>query len=88
MSSTQRQNADGSWSPAEPIGYQPGLDWEVYDRAPGLRSRHVAKLFDKEVNLAKVEARWRWLLARRMAEAEKRVQDLLAWARDRDGRAS
>lgn len=82
MSDMQR-NADGSWSPAVPIGYVAGLEWEVYERKPGVRSRHRAELFDKEVNLAKVEARWRWLLTRRMVAAERRVENLLAWARDR-----
>lgn len=32
--SISQQNPDGSWSPAEPLGWQGGPYWEVYaDRA-------------------------------------------------------
>lgn len=26
---TSQQQPDGSWAPAQPMGWQPGIDWEV-----------------------------------------------------------
>jgi hypothetical protein len=43
----QRQQADGTWAPAEPIPYTDGIDWEVYGK--GRERRAIAYWHDKEV---------------------------------------
>lgn len=64
-----QQNPDGSWSPAQPLDWQGGLDWEVRrDAVYGYR----AELFDKEVLLAVVTSRWRPLLAVKMRLAAQK----------------
>ena len=67
--SIMRQHEDGTWRPAEPMPWGPGLSWEVYRRIPGTRTKHEALLFDKDKLLVKVTARWRWLLRSRMRSA-------------------
>lgn len=60
------QNPDGSWSEAVPLGWQGGLDWEVYSKEKPLR----AMLYDEDILCAVVTARTRWGLARKMRRAE------------------
>lgn len=61
MSEVYRQNDDGSWSPAEPMGWQPGLDWEV-SRSP---DGYLAVLLHRDRELATVRGRRKlWLHAR------------------------
>ncbi len=30
--SASRQRDDGTWEPADPLPWQPGIDWEVYGK--------------------------------------------------------
>lgn len=68
----QRQNPDGSWSPAEPLGWQPGIDWEVYRPSP-TRARWEAVAYDEDVCVAAVRARTRFGLRLRIARAARRL---------------
>lgn len=69
----QQQDPDGSWSEAEPLGWQGGLYWEHYgDRAV---------LVGPDRDVATVRSRWRWLLAVKMlvvsfrhSEEHRRIQ--------------
>lgn len=54
MSETSRQNPDGSWSPAEPIPWQPGIDWEVYGKRG---EKQTAIAYDGPTELARVTGR-------------------------------
>jgi hypothetical protein len=68
--SGETQNDDGSWSKAEPLGWQhvPGGDWEVYtDRKP-----MEAVLYDEDVPIAVVRSRTRLGLALKMRHAYAR----------------
>lgn len=67
----EQLNPDGSWSPAVPLGWQGGYDWEVVlaaDRGP-----HHAYLYDEDVLIGRVDARTRWGLARKMRREQKRL---------------
>lgn len=68
--SNMQQNPDGSWTEAEPLGWQGhGIDWEVdLDHKP-----MCAEGYDEDVLVAKVTARTRIGLARKMRRAEKRA---------------
>lgn len=59
--SVQQQNPDGSWSEAQPIGWQGGLDWEV--------SGDCAELAGPDRTVATVRSRWPWLLRLKMLAA-------------------
>jgi hypothetical protein len=65
----QQQNPDGSWGPAQPLGWQGGMDWEVRKLPNGKRR---AELYDEDVLCAVVEGRG-LLLALRMRRARRRV---------------
>lgn len=67
---SQQQNPDGSWSPAVPLGWQGGYDWEVYDDG---KKPHVALLYDEDMLIARVQARTSWGLRRKMRRAQRRV---------------
>jgi hypothetical protein len=56
MGEPYRQNPDGSWSPAVPMGWQGSdVDWEIYPRdADG---RYRAEGFDEDLLVATVSAR-------------------------------
>lgn len=75
MPEIHQQNPDGSWSPASPMGWQPGvggvpgLDWEV--SRPGRRWR--AELIWKTTLMAVVHSRWRPVLLLRMALVQPAV---------------
>ena len=56
-----QQNPDGSWSPAQPLGFVPGLDWEVYP--------HHAIAYRGNQVQAEVRSRRRWLLWARIITA-------------------
>lgn len=47
MTDIQRQQADGSWAPAEPLPWDDRVDWEVYGR--GRERRAVAYWRDQEL---------------------------------------
>jgi len=47
-----QQNPDGSWGPAEPLPYAPGIDWEISGRGRG----RVAVAYWKDQQLAVVPA--------------------------------
>jgi hypothetical protein len=62
MAEIQRQNDDGSWSPAEGMGWQPGLDWEV---SRSLSGGYLAVLYHRDRELTAIPGRWKpWLYAR------------------------
>jgi len=67
----QQQNPDGSWSPAQPLGWQGGLDWEVR-RLPNGKRR--AELYDEDVLCVVLEGRYRTLLTFRMWRAQRRYR--------------
>jgi hypothetical protein len=64
-----QQNPDGSWSGAQPLGWQGrALDWEVYAE----RKPMEAVLYDEDVCVAVVRARTRFGLARKMRRERRR----------------
>jgi hypothetical protein len=70
VSGMYQQNPDGSWSEAIPLGWQGGLDWEVYSNDRPMR----AKLFDEDVLMAVVTAHTRIGLALKMRRAQRRAR--------------
>lgn len=69
----QRQNADGGWEPARPLGWQGGLDWEVATLPTGKRlPTYRAELYDEDVLIAVIESRVPRLLKWRMKCAKRR----------------
>lgn len=63
-----QQNDDGSWSEAKPLGWSPGLDWEVYlDEKP-----KRADLYDKAERLARVTAHTKLGLRWAMRKVDKK----------------
>ncbi len=59
MSGTHQQGDDGRWVPAEPLPWQPGLDWEVRRLSP---DGWLAEGFIGPRRVARITARWRPLL--------------------------
>ena len=70
MGEPYRRNDDGSLTPAEPMGWQGGIDWEVYDNERPRR----AMAYDEDVLLAVVTARTRIGLHRRMVKARRKIE--------------
>jgi hypothetical protein len=64
-----QQNPDGSWSEAQPLGWQGGFDWEVSRDSTPMR----AELFDEDVLMSVVTARTYRGLARKMRREQKRL---------------
>lgn len=63
-----QQNPDGSWSEAKPLDWAPGMDWEVYTDEKLMR----ADLYDRADRVARVTAKWYWLLMWRMRQVNKK----------------
>ena len=63
------QNPDGSYSPAEPMGWQgSGIDWEVSREG----KRHRADAYDEDMHVGRVTARTRLGLLWKMHWADVR----------------
>jgi hypothetical protein len=74
VSENMQQNPDGSWSPAEPLGWQgDAIDWEVYTPTE-VEDRHVAHLYDKAEEVAVIASASRLMLHLRMVVAEARYR--------------
>lgn len=66
----EQQNPDGSWSPAQPLGWQGhGIDWECYLTTKPLK----AEGYDEDMLVSVVTARTRRSLNRKMRREEKRL---------------
>ena len=75
--SVQKQNPDGSWSPAEPVPWQGGplsVDWEVTKVHDARRGRNgwLAEGYHHADHVADVRARTRFRLNLRMRRAARR----------------
>lgn len=74
MAETMRGNGDGTWSEAQPMGWQPGIDgrpglnWEAYTTTSPLR----AVLYDKTTVVAEVTATTHLALSLKMRGAQRR----------------
>lgn len=64
-----QQNPDGSWTPVEPIGWQPGIDWEVYGKRG---EQQTAIAYDGPREVARIIGRGLWFRAR-IARANRRL---------------
>jgi hypothetical protein len=67
-----QHNPDGSWTPATPMGFVPGIDWEVYTALRTHRAPHRAVAYRGFTVLAEIHARYRWLLWARLVVATVR----------------
>lgn len=63
-----QQNSDGSWSEAIPLGWQGGIDFEVYGAGP-----YEWHAFDEDVLVGKGAARTRLGLAVAIRRARRRL---------------
>jgi hypothetical protein len=70
--SVSKQNPDGSWSPAEPMGWQPGLDTEIYHDELGWR----AEVYDEDVPVAVIYSRTRFMLMLRLGYRIRKLKKL------------
>ena len=57
-----QQNPDGSWSQAQPLGWQGGLYWE----SVAGRELYVADLVGPDRTVATTRSRWKWSLLLKM----------------------
>lgn len=69
MVTSMHQNPDGSWSQAQPLGWQGGYDWEVYRESKPM----CAHLYDEDVLIAKVRANGPRRLAWKMRREQRRL---------------
>jgi hypothetical protein len=59
-------NRDGS--PAQPLGWQPGIDWEVTGKGP-----YEAIAYDEDIPVAVIRARSKLWLHIRISRAHRRL---------------